>query len=52
MGYDAIRRRQQLKPGTLGITDFRNDVLDSSGVAKSDYTNNNITYLIREIIYK
>jgi len=43
MGYDAIRRRQQSLPGTLGVTDFRNDVLDSSGIAKSDYTNNNIT---------
>jgi len=43
MGYDAIKRRQQSLPGTLGVTDFRNDVLDSSGIAKSDYTNNNIT---------
>ena len=43
MGYDRIRERQQLLPGTLGITDFRNDVINSSGVAKSDYTSNNIT---------
>ena len=27
MGYDKIRRRQQSLPGTLGVTDFRNDVL-------------------------
>ncbi len=43
MGYDRIRERQQLLPGTLGITYFRNDVINSSGVAKSDYTSNNIT---------
>ena len=43
MGYNRIRERLQLKPGNLGITDFRNDVLDSSNIAKSDYTNNNIT---------
>ena len=43
MGYNRIRERLQLKPGNLGITDFRNDVLDSSNIAKSDYTNDNIT---------
>jgi hypothetical protein len=43
MGYNRIRERLQLKPGNLGITDFRNDVLDSSNIAKSDYTSNNIT---------
>ena len=43
MGYDKIRERQQLKPGALGITDFRKDVIDPSSVIKSDYTNFNIT---------
>lgn len=42
MGYNRIRERLQLKPGNLGITDFRNDVLDSSNIAKSDYANDNI----------
>lgn len=42
MGYDAIRRRQQIKPGDLGITDFRNNVNDPNSVAKSNYRNNNI----------
>ena len=42
MGYDKIRERLQLKPGTLGITDFRNDVINSDNIAKSDYRNFNI----------
>ena len=37
MGYDAIRKRQKSLPGTLGVTDFRNDVISPSSVAKSDY---------------
>ena len=43
MGYDKIRERQQLLPGTLGVTDFRLDVINPNSVDKSDYTNNNIT---------
>jgi hypothetical protein len=43
MGYDAIRRRLQSLPGTLGVTDFRNDVIDPSSVAKSNYRDFNIT---------
>ena len=43
MGYDKIRRRQQSLPGTLGITDFRKDVINPRSVYKSDYTNLNIT---------
>ncbi len=42
MGYDKIRERLQLKPGTLGITDFRNDVINSDNIAKSDYRDFNI----------
>eukprot|EP01050_Picozoa_sp_SAG11_P000117 SAG11_NODE_2_length_63684_cov_167.801195_49_plen_636_part_00 len=44
MGYDTIRRRQQLKPGTLGITDFRSgdNLIKPGSVAQSDYTKNNI----------
>jgi hypothetical protein len=47
MGYDKIRERLQLKPGTLGITDFRLDVINPNSVAKSDYRNNNITTRIK-----
>ena len=43
MGYDKIRERQQSLPGTLGVTDFRLDVINPNSVDKSDYTNNNIT---------
>ena len=43
MGYDKIRERQQSLPGTLGVTDFRNDVINPRSVYKSDYKNLNIT---------
>lgn len=43
MGYNKIRERQQSLPGTLGVTDFRLDVINPNSVDKSDYTNNNIT---------
>ena len=43
MGYNQIRKRQQSLPGTLGVTDFRNDVIDPSIVAKSNYKEYNIT---------
>ena len=47
MGYDTIRRQIQSLPGTLGVKDFRNEVIDPSSVAKSDYRNNNITTRIK-----
>ena len=47
MGYDTIRRQLQSLPGTLGVKDFRNEVIDPSNVAKSDYRNNNITTRIK-----
>jgi len=43
MGYNQIRKKQQSLPGTLGVTDFRNDVIDPSIVAKSNYKEYNIT---------
>ena len=43
MGYDKIRERKQSLPGTLGVTDFRKDVINPRSVAKSDYKNFNIT---------
>jgi len=47
MGYDTIRRQLQSLPGTLGVKDFRNEVIDPNSVAKSDYRNNNITTRIK-----
>jgi hypothetical protein len=47
MGYDAIRKRQKSLPGTLGVTDFRNDVISPSSVAKSDYEKFNITTRVK-----
>jgi len=43
MGYDKIREKKQSLPGTLGVTDFRKDVINPRSVAKSDYKNFNIT---------
>ena len=44
MGYNKIRERLQLKPGTLGITDFRSgdNLIKPGSVAQSDYTSDNI----------
>ena len=42
MGYDTIRRQLQSLPGTLGVKDFRNEVINPNSVAKSNYRNNNI----------
>ena len=37
MGYNAIRTKQQIKPGALAIQDFRNDVIDPSSVQRRRY---------------
>ena len=47
MGYNNIVSRQQLKPGSLGVSDFRKDVIDSSTVQKRDYSKANINKTTR-----
>ena len=41
-GFTFTLEDQQIKPGTLGITDFRNNVNDPNSVARSNYRDNNI----------
>jgi hypothetical protein len=47
MGYNAIRTKQQIKPGALAIQDFRNDVIDPSSVQRRRYESNNVNKTTR-----
>ena len=47
MGYNTIRKKQQIKPGALAIQDFRNDVIDPSSVQRRRYESPNVNKTTR-----